>query len=438
MKYAVLNNKRIEPQKGIKGAICPICGEFVIPKCGEQIIHHWAHKSNANCDPWWESETEWHRQWKDNFAKECQEIILYDDKTGEKHVADVKTKTGIILEFQHSPMNIKEQYSREQFYKNMVWVVDARTYYDKFKQNIKLLEHCKSNKNYFYIKIDSYEKQNICFPKRWLEASVPVIFDFGINDDIEDYDYNMQKKWLWCVFPEKFTKNLGYWFDETICGIYLKKETFVNRVSNFDSFYPNIVIPELEQLKEQIEKEKLEQEKKRQEEWKKQEELHKQQQQELFKIKYPKEEKWRDAIFNIKLDIKNGKLNPKKLYISDEGEILDKDKQKYNGFKCMVLGINSYPSVYNGNKYTKNDVLMLIERDNTFTATTIYIPSQILHGYSLGFDLLGGNYNYYMRIMTVFPYYDKFSIWFEDEERIWTTEKLKKDLDFICNSFKNF
>ena len=104
----------------------------------------------------------------------------------------------------------------------------------------------------------------------------------------------------------------------------------------------------------------------------------------------------------------------------------------------MVLGINSYPSVYNGNKYTKNDVLMLIERDNTFTATTIYIPSQILHGYFFGFDLLGGNYNYYMRIMTVFPYYDKFSIWFEDEERIWTTEKLKKDLDFICNSFKNF
>lgn len=436
MKYAVLNNKRIEPQKGIKGAICPICGEFVIPKCGEQIIHHWAHKSNANCDPWWESETEWHRQWKDNFAKECQEIIMYDDKTGEKHVADVKTKTGIILEFQHSPMNIKEQHSREQFYKNMVWVVDARTYYDKFKQNIKLLEHCKSNKNYFYIKIDSYEKQNICFPKRWLESSVPVIFDFGMNDDIEENNYNKQKKWLWCVFPEKFNKNLGCWFDKTICGIYLKKETFINRVSDYNSFYPNIVISELEQLKEQLEKEKLEQYKKYKEEWKKREELYKQQQQELFKIKYPKEEKWRDAIFNIKLDIKNGKLNPKKLYISDNGEILDNDKQKYNGLKCMVLGINSYPSVYNGNEYTKNDVLMLIESDNNFIPTTIHIPSQILHGYYIGVDLLGGHYNYYIRTITIVPYYDKFSIWFEDDKRIWTTEKLKKDLEFISNKYK--
>ena len=67
---------------------------------------------------------------KNNFLKECQEIIMYDVKTGEKHIADVKTRTGIIIEFQHSPMNIKEQYSREQFYKNMIWIVDARQYYD--------------------------------------------------------------------------------------------------------------------------------------------------------------------------------------------------------------------------------------------------------------------------------------------------------------------
>ena len=126
----------------------------------------------------------------------------------------------------------------------------------------------------------------------------------------------------------------------------LKKETFLNRISKTDSFYPNIVISELEQLK-------IEQEEKRQEEWRKQEELYKQQQQELSKIKYPKEEKWRDAIFNIKLDIKNGKLNHVKLSITKEGEILDKDNKKYNGLKCMVLGIKSYPSVYNGNEYTK-------------------------------------------------------------------------------------
>ena len=254
-------------------------------------------------------------------------------------------------------------------------------------------------------------------------------FDFGINDDIEDDDYNKQKKWLWCVFPEKFTKNLGYWFDETICGIYLKKETFIKRVSSFDSFYPNIVISELEQLRIKIEKEEFEQEKKQQEERKKQK-------QELFKTKYPKEEKWRDAIFNIKLDIENNSLHPKKLYISENGEIFDRNKQKYNGLKCMVLGIKSYSSVYNGNEYTKNDALMLIESDNKFIVATIHIPSSVLHDDYIGFKLFYGNYNYFMRTITVIPYYNKFSIWFEDDEMIWITEKLKKDLEFICNNFK--
>lgn len=437
MKFALLNKERIEPQKGIKNAVCPVCGETVVPKCGQKVIHHWAHKPNANCDKWWESETEWHRKWKDNFPKECQEVIMYDDKTGEKHVADVKATTGIVLEFQHSPMNTKEQQSREQFYKNMIWIVDAREYYDKFKQNIELLNHCKANKNYFYIKIDSFEPQQNCFPQKWLDSSVPVVFDFGINDNIEDDEYHKQKKWVWCIFPEKFTKNLGYWYDETICGMYLKKESFLNRVYNNDSFYPNIVIPELEELRIEIEQERQKQERIYSEELKKQEELYKQQQQELFKIKYPKEEKWRDAIFNVKLDIENNKLKPKKLYVSQDGEIFDYDKNKYNGKKCIVIGLNSYLSTYNGNEYTKNDVLMLVENNNQFITTTIHIPSSIVHDYYTGYDLLYGNYNYFIRTITTIPYFDKYSIWFEDEERIWITKNLNKHLEYIKNKYSS-
>ena len=156
MKYALLNNERIEPQKGIKDAICPCCGEIVIPRCGKINIHHWAHKSKRNCDPWWENETEWHRQWKNNFPKECQEVIHYDNVTGEKHVAEVKTQTGIVLEFQHSSIRHEEQYSREQFYENMIWVIDAKKDYKKFKKHIKCLKHIKSNKNYFYIDEQEY------------------------------------------------------------------------------------------------------------------------------------------------------------------------------------------------------------------------------------------------------------------------------------------
>lgn len=433
MKYALLNNERIEPQKGIKNAICPICNEIVVPKCGQTKMHHWAHLSKQNCDPWWENETKWHRQWKNNFPVDCQEIIMHDNVTGEKHVADVQTKTGIVLEFQHSSMNIVEQQSREKFYKNMIWIIDSRKYYDKFKQYIKLLNHCKCNNSYFYMKIDSFESQKNCFPQRWLNSSVPVIFDFGIHDSIES-EYDKQKQWLWCVFPDKFTKNLGY-YDETICGMYLRKEKFIDRVSNMNCFYLNIVIPELEQLQIQLEEERQEQERKYYEELKEQEKLYKKQQQELFKIKYPKEEKWRNAIFNVKLDIRNNKLKSEKLYVTKEGEIFDSDKNKYSGKKCMTLGIKSYTCVYNGNEYTRNDVLMLIECDNKFITAIIHIPSSILHDYSIGFDLLSGNYNYYIRKMTVIPYYDKFSISFEDDERIWTTNKLKDDLTYIENKY---
>ena len=39
--------------------------------------------------------------WKNQFPTEWQEIIQRGN-TGEKHIADVKTKDGWVIEFQHS------------------------------------------------------------------------------------------------------------------------------------------------------------------------------------------------------------------------------------------------------------------------------------------------------------------------------------------------
>lgn len=101
MKYAIVNNQKVEAEKGLKG-FCPICQQPVIAKCGTYKINHWAHKSIMHCDKWWENETEWHRQWKDTFPKEWQEIVSIDEKTGEKHIADIQTSSGMVVEFQHS------------------------------------------------------------------------------------------------------------------------------------------------------------------------------------------------------------------------------------------------------------------------------------------------------------------------------------------------
>jgi len=92
MKFALVNRNKIEAIKGAKG-ICPSCGSGLIARCGDVKINHWAHKGTRNCDIWWENETEWHRQWKNQFPKEWQEIVHFDEK-GEKHIADVKTKKG--------------------------------------------------------------------------------------------------------------------------------------------------------------------------------------------------------------------------------------------------------------------------------------------------------------------------------------------------------
>lgn len=132
MQIALVNEKRtLAFVKGI--GICPICHSEVIAKCGSKKIFHWAHKSLNDCDPWWENETEWHRNWKNQFPEECREISYKDSITNEVHRADIQTATGIVIEIQHSPMTDKERISREEFYKNMIWVLDG----SRFKKNFK-------------------------------------------------------------------------------------------------------------------------------------------------------------------------------------------------------------------------------------------------------------------------------------------------------------
>jgi hypothetical protein len=78
-----------------------------------------------DCDTWAEKETDWHRAWKNNFPPECQEFVQHDEQSGEKHIADVRTPHGLVIEFQHSPLDPLERAARERFYGNMVWVVDG-------------------------------------------------------------------------------------------------------------------------------------------------------------------------------------------------------------------------------------------------------------------------------------------------------------------------
>ena len=51
---------------------------------------------------------------------------------GEVHRADIKTPTGIVVEVQHSTMTDSERESREAFYDNLIWIVDGRSFQNRF------------------------------------------------------------------------------------------------------------------------------------------------------------------------------------------------------------------------------------------------------------------------------------------------------------------
>lgn len=243
------NTIRIEPTKGAH-ALCPVCRQEVIARCGTTRRRHWAHQKNCQCsDQWWENETDWHRHWKEEFPENWREVVLQDEATGEIHRADVKLQnSGLVLEFQHSSIDTQELQSRVNFYQNMVWIVDARP--SDFKRFMKRLIGGKGHfdlicgdeaeldlrvrdvlQRVVVANFELYVVRNPdeIFPKGWLGLSVPVIFDFASEQEtLLDTDplaanqqqgcyyasgsshavsENSQKgitKRLWCLLPDEF------------------------------------------------------------------------------------------------------------------------------------------------------------------------------------------------------------------------------------------
>lgn len=145
------NMIRIRPTFSGQKAICPLCNGTLIGKCGEIYVKHWQHHQSRNCDPWKEHETPWHRMWKAKFPDHWQEIII--EYKSEKHIADIKTPAGLVIEFQNSFISSSTINVREKFYENMVWVVNAKT----FKSNLKL----RSMVNSVLRTIDQDSKQEL-------------------------------------------------------------------------------------------------------------------------------------------------------------------------------------------------------------------------------------------------------------------------------------
>jgi len=181
-KFAIVEEQRREAQPGLSGK-CQSCGGVMLAKCGQINVWHWAHRGTRTCDRWWEPQTEWHRAWKDQFPSDWQEIPQWSDD-GEKHVADVKTDRGIVLEIQRSHLRKEERESREKFYQNMVWVVyGLRRVRDRprFFASLTATSIVKAKPLTFSLPSDE-----CALLRDWVGSRCPVFFDFADNSDPGD------------------------------------------------------------------------------------------------------------------------------------------------------------------------------------------------------------------------------------------------------------
>jgi hypothetical protein len=198
MKYAIVEKERREAEPSLLGE-CPACGKAMIAKCGELRVWHWAHQGMRTCDSWWEPETKWHRDWKNHFPKDWQEFVQHSE-SGEKHIADVKTEHGAVLEFQHSLLGRDERESRETFYRKMAWVVDGlRRVRDMKRFFASITERSRVKAKPLTFSLPSNEGALL---RDWVDSHNPVFFDFGSHIPVF-FDFDLGEPVLWRLDPRR-------------------------------------------------------------------------------------------------------------------------------------------------------------------------------------------------------------------------------------------
>lgn len=181
MRFALVNGVKTEAEKGLTG-VCQGCAQPMTPVCGIKKAKHWRHKVDCECDRWWENETEWHRNWKNCFPKEWQEIRHRDSSSNEWHISDVRTNQGHFLEFQHSYLKPDERAARNSFYaEKLVWIVDGLAR----KSDWQRMEDCLKRSGQLFRDLNLFrlpaDVENVSLFNDWSVCRVPVVFDFGTD-----------------------------------------------------------------------------------------------------------------------------------------------------------------------------------------------------------------------------------------------------------------
>ncbi|HXS95933.1 MAG TPA: competence protein CoiA family protein [Candidatus Limnocylindrales bacterium] len=204
MMYAITEDgTRIEAGPDLQ-AFCPGCHQPVIAKCGKIYVNHWAHKSGSECDPWHEPETPWHTGWKKQFNPDCREKVI-----GE-HRADIfalnrYSSLPCVIELQHSPIDFAEIEERENFYGEMVWVIDGVGFKDNFEFGREIMTNGSAT-------VEAPFRWK-WFRKSWAGSKKPLYLDFGNYlwriTSMDAEGRGKAQSWTYHEFLSQFSESIG-------------------------------------------------------------------------------------------------------------------------------------------------------------------------------------------------------------------------------------
>ena len=134
-RYAIVDGVKtdIRDAKRCQHGRCPMCGDELIARKGEVRAHHWWHVRGRKCDDWYQPKGPWHIYWQSKFPVEMQEVPVskWIDGDAVKHIADIRTASGLVIEVQYSSIAPEAVKKRELFYGKMLWLI-SKTRFPRF------------------------------------------------------------------------------------------------------------------------------------------------------------------------------------------------------------------------------------------------------------------------------------------------------------------
>lgn len=197
--YAIVDGVRthISDAARLQHGVCPVCGAELVARKGKFREDHWWHVNGKKCDPWYQPKGPWHLYWQNMFPKECQEVVVEGDVDGTRvrHIADVKTPGGIVLEVQYSAISPETIAIREDFYGNMLWLANMR----RIESDMSVLVALQRNGPYAVDDDAAWiiEDTRLLGKQKWFLAKKPVAFDFA-----GWFEKPGSEEHLYCLLPE--------------------------------------------------------------------------------------------------------------------------------------------------------------------------------------------------------------------------------------------